>query len=78
MRIIDCQIYEVRFCFSLNKCIAKMTVAERKDYESQIADYLDSIGRDTTWFRDSMTGKNPDIWARMVLQDPHRLSSKVL
>jgi hypothetical protein len=43
MRIIDCQIHEVRFCFSLNKCISKMTVAERRDYESQIADYLDSI-----------------------------------
>jgi predicted Zn-dependent protease len=38
----------------------------------KIAEYLDSIGRDTTWFRDSMEGKNPDIWARMVLQDPHK------
>ena len=38
----------------------------------KISDYLDSIGRDTTWFRDSMTGKNPDVWARMVLQDPHK------
>ena len=43
MKIIDCQISEVRFCFSLNKCIAKMTIAERRDYESQIADYLESI-----------------------------------
>lgn len=39
----DCQISEVRFCFSINKCIAKMSNAERRDYESQIADYLESI-----------------------------------
>jgi hypothetical protein len=38
----------------------------------KIATYLDSIGRDTTWFKDSMIGKNKDIWARMVLQDPHK------
>lgn len=44
----------------------------RIEEAAKIADYLDSIGRDTTWFRDSMTGKNPDIWARMVLQDPHK------
>jgi len=44
----------------------------RIEETAKIADYLDSIGRDTTWFRDSMTGKNPDIWARMVLQDPHK------
>ena len=44
----------------------------RIEETEKIADYLDSIGRDTTWFRDSMTGKNPDIWARMVLQDPHK------
>ena len=44
----------------------------RIDETFKIADYLDSIGRDTTWFRDSMTGKNPDIWTRMVLQDPHK------
>ena len=44
----------------------------RIDETTKIADYLDSIGRDTTWFRDSMVGKNPDIWARMVLQDPHK------
>ena len=43
MKINDCQISEVRFCFSINKCIAKMTIAERRDYESQIADYLESI-----------------------------------
>lgn len=43
MKIIDCQISEVRFCFSLSKCISKMTIAERRDYESQIADYLESI-----------------------------------
>jgi hypothetical protein len=43
MKKIDCQISEVRFCFLLNKCISKMTIAERKDYESQIADYLESI-----------------------------------
>jgi hypothetical protein len=44
----------------------------RIEETAKIATYLDSIGRDTTWFRDSMTGKNPDIWARMVLQDPHK------
>ena len=44
----------------------------RIEETEKIADYLDGIGRDTTWFRDSMTGKNPDIWARMVLQDPHK------
>ena len=44
----------------------------RIDEAAKIATYLDSIGRDTTWFRDSMTGKNPDIWGRMVLQDPHK------
>jgi len=44
----------------------------RIEETEKIADYLDSIGRNTTWFRDSMTGKNPDIWARMVLQDPHK------
>ena len=44
----------------------------RIEETEKIADYLDSIGRDTTWFRDSMTGKNPDIWARMVLQDPQK------
>ena len=44
----------------------------RIEETEKIADYLDSIGRDTTWFRDSMTGKNPDIWTRMVLQDPHK------
>ena len=44
----------------------------RIEEAAKIADYLDSIGRNTTWFRDSMTGKNPDIWARMVLQDPHK------
>lgn len=43
MKILECQITEVRFCFSPNKCIAKMTIAERRDYESQIADYLESI-----------------------------------
>ena len=44
----------------------------RIDETFKIADYLDSIGRDTTWFRDSIVGKNPDIWARMILQDPHK------
>ena len=44
----------------------------RIEETEKIADYLDGIGRDTTWFRDSMTGKNPDIWSRMVLQDPHK------
>lgn len=43
MITIDCQISEVRFSFSINKCISKMTLAERKDYESQIADFLESI-----------------------------------
>ncbi len=43
MKIIDCQISEVRFSFSINKCISKMTLAERRDYESQIADFLESI-----------------------------------
>jgi hypothetical protein len=43
MIITNCQIAEVRFCFSLNKCIAKMTIAERRDYESQIADYLETL-----------------------------------
>jgi len=44
----------------------------RIEETAKLADYLDGIGRDTTWFRDSMTGKNSDIWARMVLQDPHK------
>jgi hypothetical protein len=44
----------------------------RIEETEKIADYLDSIGRDTTWFRESMTGKNPNIWSRMVLQDPHK------
>ena len=44
----------------------------RIEETAKLADYLDGIGRDTTWFRDSMTGKNLDIWARMVLQDPHK------
>jgi hypothetical protein len=43
MITIDCQISEVRFSFSINKRISKMTLAERKDYESQIADFLESI-----------------------------------
>lgn len=43
MNIVDCQISEVRFCFSINKFIAKMTSAERRDYESQIADYIEGV-----------------------------------
>jgi hypothetical protein len=43
MKIVEYHISEVRFCFSINKCIAKMTIAERRDYESQIADFLESI-----------------------------------
>jgi hypothetical protein len=43
MKIVDCEISEVRFCFSINKFIAKMTPAERRDYESQIADYIEIV-----------------------------------
>ena len=55
------------------RCFNHITWRKRRVYETaKIADYLESIGRDCSWFRDSMSGKNKDIWARMVLSDPHK------
>jgi hypothetical protein len=38
----------------------------------KIAKYLESIGRDTSWWRDSLAGKNEDIWSRMAATDKHK------
>lgn len=55
------------------RCFNHITWRKRRvDETAKIADYLESIGRDTSWFRDSLSGKNQDIWARMVLADPHK------
>lgn len=43
----------------------------RIDETEKIAQYLESIGRDTSWWRDSLSGKNEDIWTRMRATDIH-------
>jgi len=38
----------------------------------KIAKYLESIGRDTSWWRNSIIGKNKDVWSRMAATDKHK------
>lgn len=40
MKIESVQVAEIRFCGAICKHISKMTDAERKDYDSQIADFI--------------------------------------
>ncbi len=40
MNIESIYATEIRFCGAICKHISKMTDAERKDYDSQIADFL--------------------------------------
>ena len=44
----------------------------RMDETEKIAKYLESIGRDTSWYRDSLSGKNENIWDKMNAADPYK------
>jgi hypothetical protein len=45
---------------------------KRIDETEKIAKYLESIGRDTSWWRDALSGKIEDVWARMAATDKHK------
>ena len=55
------------------RCFNHITWRKRRiDETAKLADYIDSIGGDTSWFRDSLSGKNENIWAKMQAADPHQ------